>query len=116
MNDVRSVTIIGAGIVGLCCARTLQRRGRSVIIIDPDNEIIETDEKDNIKEVGNLNSDNPIIDVAAEVLSVWALPMGVYALTTSLLGVVYLVGRARRAEALGRVAEQSILLDDENNR
>jgi len=36
MNNFRSVTIIGAGIVGLCCARTLQRRGRSVTVIDPD--------------------------------------------------------------------------------
>ncbi len=34
MNDQRTVTIIGAGIVGLCCARTLQRRGRSVTVID----------------------------------------------------------------------------------
>jgi uncharacterized membrane protein len=83
-----------------------------VIYVDPNNEIIETDEKDNIKAVGDLNSNNPIIDVAAEVFSVWALPMGVFALTTSLLGVVYLVGRARRAEALGRVAEQSILTSE----
>ena len=36
MNNFRCVTIIGAGIVGLCCARTLQRRGRSVTVIDPD--------------------------------------------------------------------------------
>ena len=84
-----------------------------VIIIDPNNEIIETNEGDNIREVGDLNSNNPIMDVAAEVLSVWALPLGVMVLTTSLLGVVYLVGRARRAEALGRVAEQSILIDED---
>jgi len=86
-----------------------------VIIIDPNNKIIETDEKDNIKAVGDLNSANPIIDVAAEVLSVWALPLGVLVLTTTLLGVVYLVGRARRAEALDRVAEQSILIDEIEN-
>ncbi len=30
----RSVTVIGAGIVGLCCARTLQRRGCTVTVID----------------------------------------------------------------------------------
>ena len=36
MSEKRSVTIIGAGIVGLCCARTLQRRGRAVTVIDPD--------------------------------------------------------------------------------
>ena len=85
-----------------------------VIILDPNNEIIEKSEDDNIKSVGDLKSNNPIIDVAAEVLSVWALPLGVFILTTSLLGVVYLVGRARRSEALGRVAEQSILIGENN--
>ena len=30
----RDVTVIGAGIVGLCCARTLQRRGCTVTVID----------------------------------------------------------------------------------
>jgi D-amino-acid dehydrogenase len=32
----KHVTIIGAGIVGLACARALQRDGRTVTIIDPD--------------------------------------------------------------------------------
>ncbi len=36
MSEHPTVTVIGAGIVGLCCARTLQRRGRAVTIIDPD--------------------------------------------------------------------------------
>ncbi|MFP6728171.1 MAG: FAD-dependent oxidoreductase, partial [Alphaproteobacteria bacterium] len=36
MSEKRGVTVIGAGIVGLCCARTLQRRGRAVTVIDPD--------------------------------------------------------------------------------
>ena len=33
-RDRRKVTVVGAGIVGLCCARTLQRRGCSVTVID----------------------------------------------------------------------------------
>lgn len=33
-QNQRNVTVIGAGIVGLCCARTLQRRGCSVTVID----------------------------------------------------------------------------------
>ena len=81
-------------------------------MLDPNDEIIEKSEDDNIKLVGDLKSNNPIIDVAAEVLSVWALPLGVFILTTSLLRVVYLVGRARRSEALGRVAEQSSLIGE----
>ena len=36
--------------------------------------------------------------------------MGVILLTISLLGVVYMVGRARRTEAQMRVAEQSSLI------
>ena len=36
MSDKRGVTVMGAGIVGLCCARSLQRRGRVVTVIDPD--------------------------------------------------------------------------------
>ena len=83
----------------------------AVVVIDPSNEIIETDEDDNIRAIGDLTSSNPMIDLAAQVLSVWALPIGVLALTTSLLGVVYLVGRGRRQEALGRLAEQSILTE-----
>ncbi len=35
MSEQRTVTIIGAGIIGLCCARALQRRGRTVTVIDP---------------------------------------------------------------------------------
>ena len=35
-QDQRNVTVIGAGIVGLCCARTLQRRGCTVTVIDRD--------------------------------------------------------------------------------
>ena len=34
MSEQASVTVIGAGIVGLCCARTLQRRGRQVSVVD----------------------------------------------------------------------------------
>ena len=31
----QSITVIGAGVIGLCCARTLQRRGYGVTVIDP---------------------------------------------------------------------------------
>ena len=44
------------------------------------------------------------------VVSQTALPVGVILLTISLLGVVYMVGRARRTEAQMRVAEQSSLI------
>ena len=56
-------------------------------------------------------------DVAGEVISNWALPFGVLLLTFSLFGVLYLVGRGRRAEVNNRLAEQSSLisvLEDES--
>jgi len=34
MSD--AIAVIGAGVVGLCCARALQRDGRNVVLIDPD--------------------------------------------------------------------------------
>jgi D-amino-acid dehydrogenase len=35
MNGTENVTIVGGGIVGLCCALQLQRNGLSVTVIDP---------------------------------------------------------------------------------
>src|SRR5262249_19008171 len=35
MTEKGSVVVIGAGIVGLCCATYLQRDGRKVVVIDP---------------------------------------------------------------------------------
>ena len=86
-----------------------------VLIIDPNDNIIEKDENDNIKRVDELSSSNPVMDVALEVVSVWALPFGVFLLTISLLSVVYLVGRGRRSSALDRIAEQTSLMGSLND-
>lgn len=80
------------------------------VMIDPDNTIVESREGDNKGDELDLGSSNPLIDNAAAVVSQTALPVGVILLTISLLGVVYMVGRARRAEAQMRVAEQSSLI------
>ena len=34
MSDPRRVTVVGAGIVGMCCARSLQRAGFAVTVVD----------------------------------------------------------------------------------
>ena len=34
-NAPRDVTVIGAGIVGICCASYLQRDGHRVTVLDP---------------------------------------------------------------------------------
>ena len=89
-----------------------------VVVVDPSNTIVEVSESDNIRVVGDeLSSDSPFLDVAGEVISDWALPFGVLILTFSLFGVLYLVGRGRRADVKDRLAEQSSLisvLEDES--
>ena len=89
-----------------------------VVVVDPSNTIVEVSESDNIRIVGDeLSSDSPFLDVAGEIISDWALPFGVLVLTFSLFGVLYLVGRGRRADVKDRIAEQSSLisvLEDES--
>jgi hypothetical protein len=81
------------------------------VVVDPGNEIVESDEGDNVKAVGEaLESDSPLLDVASEVIGKTALPFAVIVLTVSLMGVVYLVGKGRRDEVNKRLAEQSSLV------
>jgi uncharacterized membrane protein len=89
------------------------------VVVDPMNEIVESDERDNVKAIGEaLESESPVFDMAKEVVSKTALPFAVIVLTIALLGVVYLVGKGRRDEVNKRLAEQSSLvsvLADETN-
>ena len=90
-----------------------------VVVVDPTNNIVEVSESDNIKKIDQeLSSDSPFFDVAGQVVSNWALPFGVLMLTFSLFGVLYLVGKGRRADVKDRLAEQSslisVLQEDEN--
>ena len=89
-----------------------------VVVVDPSNNIVEVSESDNIFRINEeLSSESPMLDVAGEIVSEWALPFGVLILTFSLFGVLYLVGRGRRADVKNRLAEQSSLisvLEDES--
>jgi len=81
------------------------------VVVDPMNEIVESNEDDNVERVGKeLSSSNPFMDVAGDVVSKTALPFMVILLTFALLGVVYLVGKGRRDEVNKRIAEQSSLI------
>jgi hypothetical protein len=81
------------------------------VVVDPMNEIVESDERDNVKAIGEaLESDSPLVDMAKEVVGKTALPFAVIMLTLALLGVVYLVGKGRRDEVNKRLAEQSSLV------
>ena len=82
-----------------------------VVVVDPSNTIVEVSESDNYRVVDQeLSSGSPFLDVAGEIISNWALPFGVLLLTFSLFGVLYLVGKGRRADVKNRLAEQSSLI------
>ncbi|MEC7059191.1 MAG: hypothetical protein VXW90_02890 [Candidatus Thermoplasmatota archaeon] len=90
------------------------------VVVDPMNEIVESNEEDNVKPVPEeLESSSPLLDVAREVVGKTALPFAVIVLTIALLGVVYLVGKGRRDEVNKRLAEQSslvsVLADEADN-
>jgi uncharacterized membrane protein len=90
------------------------------VVVDPMNEIVESDEKDNVKPIPeDLESNSPVLDLAREVVGKTALPFAVIVLTIALLGVVYLVGKGRRNEVTMRLAEQSslvsVLADEADN-
>ena len=90
------------------------------VVVDPMNEIVESDEKDNVRPIPEaLESDSPMLDLAREVVGKTALPFAVIMLTIALLGVVYLVGKGRRDEVNKRLAEQSslvsVLADEADN-
>ena len=81
------------------------------VVVDPGNTIVEADESDNIRRITQeLGSSNPFFDVAGEVAGKVALPTMIVLLTFSLFGVLYLVGRGRRAAVKDRIAEQSSLM------
>ena len=81
------------------------------VVVDPMNEIVESDERDNVRAVPDaLESESPLFDMAKEVVGKTALPFAVILLTIALLGVVYLVGKGRRDEVNKRLAEQSSLV------
>jgi len=88
------------------------------IIIDHDDIIVESNEKDNIIAVGSstdegatdLSSTRATLDVAAETAAKVAMPVSVTVLLVVLAVIAFLVGGGRRKEAMDRVAEQSSLM------
>ena len=81
------------------------------VVVDPGNTIVEANEGDNVVRISQeLGSSNPFLDVAGEVVGKVALPSMIVLLTFSLFGVLYLVGRGRRAAVKDRIAEQSSLM------
>ena len=86
-----------------------------VAIVDPGNLIIEANEANNRKDLGELSSENGWVDVAMEAAGTWSVPSMILLLTIALMTVAGMVMVGRRREALARVDAQSsmISIDDE---
>ena len=88
-----------------------------VVVVDPENIIVETDEKNNYKSAGKMGSNNGILDVGVEIIARYSVPAIILGATFALIAVAGVVMYGRRMEALDRFAEKSSMLanlDDES--
>ena len=82
-----------------------------VVVLDPDNSVVETDEDNNVLAVnGKMGSDLGILDVGVEAIVQYSVPAIILGATFALFGVVGVVMYGRRMEALQRYQEKSSLL------
>ena len=81
-----------------------------VVVVDPDNNIVETDENNNIEKIGVMRSPLGTLDVGREVVVRYSVPVIIVGATFSLVGVAGFVIWGRRIEALARFSELSSLL------
>jgi hypothetical protein len=90
-----------------------------VVVVDPDNIIVETDEKNNFAKVpGTMGSNNGILDVGIEIVARYSVPAIILGATFALIAVAGVVMYGRRIEALDRFAEKSSMmanLDDNSD-
>jgi hypothetical protein len=89
-----------------------------VVVVDPENIIVETDERNNYQSVGDMGSNNGILDVGVEVIALYSVPAIILGATFALISVAGVVMYGRRIEALDRFAEKSSMLsnlDDESD-
>ncbi|SUZ82348.1 uncharacterized protein METZ01_LOCUS35202 [marine metagenome] len=83
-----------------------------VVVVDPDNVIVETDETNNIRRIpgGKMSSTLGVVDVGVDVIAKYSVPVIILGATFSLIGVSGYVIYGRRIAALSRFAELSSLL------
>ena len=84
-----------------------------VVVLDPDNMIVETDEGNNAQAVpGGMGSNNGILDVGVEIIARYSVPAIILGATFALISVAAVVLYGRRMEALDRFAEKSSMLSN----
>jgi hypothetical protein len=83
-----------------------------VVVIDPDNIIVETNEGNNWQSVGDMGSNNGILDVGVEIVARYSVPAIILGATFALISVAGVVMYGRRMEALDRFAEKNSMLSN----
>jgi uncharacterized membrane protein len=82
-----------------------------VVVVDPDNVIVETDESNNFVKVDQkMGSSWGLLDVGVEIIARYSVPVIILGATFALIGVAGVVMYGRRMEALTRFAEKSSML------
>jgi len=84
-----------------------------VVVVDPDNVIVESNEDNNMQKVsGKMGSNLGALDVGIEIIAQFTVPTLIVGATLALLGVVVVVMRGRREEAKLRYAEKTSMLSN----
>ena len=83
-----------------------------VVVVDPENIIVETDERNNFRSVGDMGSNYGVLDVGVEVIARYSVPAIILGATFALISVAGVVMYGRRMEALDRFAEKSSMLSN----
>jgi hypothetical protein len=81
-----------------------------IVVIDPDNMIVESDENNNFGAPVVMGSNYGLLDVGIDVIAQYSVPAIILGATFALMGVAGVVMYGRRMEALARFAEKSSLL------
>ena len=84
-----------------------------VVVLDPDNVIVETNEDNNVQKVAEkMGSNLGALDVGVELIAQYTVPTLIVGATLALLGVVTIVMKGRREEAKLRFAEKTSMLSN----
>ena len=87
-----------------------------VVVIDPENMIVESNEDNNFLLVQQeIGSNFGILDVGVEIVAQYSVPAIILSATVALMGVAGVVMYGRRMEAISRFNEKSSLISNIND-
>ena len=87
-------------IMGFDCDLFSVGSSAEIVVIDPEQTIVESSDDNNYLDIqDDLQSENPVMDVALVVISKWSVPTIIMGATAALIGVAGLMMISRRKEA-----------------